>query len=446
MRRRRLFPGSAVARFWPIMVVGLLAAGCGLSNEPVPAGPIETGPLPGEMVNELVPEPTGVEPGQSSPTPSAPTSPAPGGEAPQPDGVVMGTVHNGTDDAPVPTGLDIELRGVMVDETDSIAEFLSRTIEIEPDGSFRFEDVPFDVPFSAYIVKVIYDGVEFAAGAVVDASSPFMELPLAIYENTTDPSVITVDAMHLVLNRHPDALLVTEVIVLSNAGDRVYVSPQPVAGGRRGSILLPIPGDAYGLSFEDGELGGRFVASGGQIYDTQQVFPGQGSHTITASYILPFSGTRQVSLPITYPTLAVNVFIEEGMQISTPLLAEGGLQIIQEQAFHKYQASDLAAGQSLDMQVDSVGGWTPALQIILAMLVCLLVIASVFYWFLAARRGSRAHDAAKERLSAFATPEYQALIGRIAALDEALEAGKVNRFEWEAERAELKAKVAEKLE
>ncbi|MBN1427747.1 MAG: hypothetical protein JXB07_05130 [Anaerolineae bacterium] len=434
MRDRSLSGSLIVMRFWLIVVVGLTVTGCSLSDEPIPAGPIEIGPLPGEITDELA-----LESSQSPDVPSLPT-------LPYPERVVAGKVRNGTDDASIPSGLKIELRGVMVEETGSAKEFLSRTVEIAQDGTFRFEDVPFDVPSSAYIVRVIYDGVEFADGAIVDSGKPALDLSPVIYEHTTDPAVLNVDAMYLILNQHPNALLVTEVMVLSNASDRVYVSPQPIAGGRRGSILIPVPGDAYGLSFDGGELGGRFIVSDGHVYDTRQVLPGEESHMITANYVLPFSETRQISFPITYPTHVVTVLAEEEIKVTSLVLTDGGSQVIQGQAFLKYQAYNLTAGQSLDLQIEPASGWISTLRFFLAGLIILLAIASLFYGWLFVRGHGKLRGKHTDRFAISLGPEHQGLIGQIAALDESFEAGKLNRFEWEAQRAELKAKLAEKAE
>lgn len=422
---------SVIMRCCLSLVLGLTVTGCALSDEPIPAGPIETGPLLGDLTAAATGSP--LPPTESTPEPAQVIH-----TAPQSSGMVSGSVDNGTDDAPVPADLSVELRGVKVDGAGSITEFLARTAQIDADRSFFFKDVPLDVPSSAYIVRAIYDGVEFTNGTIVDPAVLSIELPLVIYENTTDPSVITVDAMHLLIRRHPDALLVAQVMVFSNASDRVYVSPEPVAGGRRGSVVVPVPADAYGLSFEEGELGGRFVvAVDGLVYDTRQVIPGQESHVVTASYIVPFGGPGQVSLPITYPTRAVNVLVEEGMQVSSPDLVDGGSLVVQEQAIHKYLARDIAAGQSLDVHLIPAGGWVDTLRVILAVLIVLLVLVSVLYWLLIARRGSG------KAVSAQPSEEHQRLARQIAALDEALRAGKFNRFEWEAQRAEIEAQMAE---
>lgn len=437
--------GPVVVRLCLGIAVGLLVAGCTLSDEPVPVGPVEVGPLPGEATAGPSPEPTAARP-TSPPIEATPTSSSGSGVAPQASGTVSGTVRNGTGDAPIPADLEVELHGVAVDDAGNISEFFTRTTKIDQDGTYRFDDVPFDVPFSAYVAQAIHGGVEFTSGAMIVPETPVLDLPLTIYENTTDPSVIVVDAMHLIISPHPDALVVNEVMVFINASDRVYVSPQPVAGGRRGSVVVPVPADAYGLSFEDGELGGRFVEADGSIYDTRQVIPGQDPHVVTASYIVPFSGSGQISLPITYPTRAVNVLIDEQIQVRSPALTDGGTQVIQEQAYHKYQAQDLAAGQSLDLQIGSEARWAEIVQIVLAVLVGLLGIASVLYWLLIARRRSKAPRVETADLSAPLDAERQELIRQIAALDEAHEAGKINRFEWETRRAELKAELAEKME
>src|SRR3954468_85648 len=39
----------------PLLILTLVLAGCSLASEPEPAGPIETGPLPGQAVDAVAP-------------------------------------------------------------------------------------------------------------------------------------------------------------------------------------------------------------------------------------------------------------------------------------------------------------------------------------------------------------------------------------------------------
>ena len=357
-------------------------------------------------------------------------------------GAVRGSVINGTSGGASTSGMEIQLKGLTLDDTGQIIEFMTKTGAVEADGSYSFADLPFDRQQSAYAVSVIYNGVEFANAELIDPSKPEMDLQVTVYETATDPSVLSVASHHLILQQHPDALLVNEVMILSNASDRVFVSPEPVAGGRKGSVAIVIPADAYGLAFEGGELGGRFAQVGDTIYDTQQILPGDQSHTITLSYILPFSAARDMTIDVSYPTAQLNVLAEEGLDVSSAQLTNmGAADVPGQTTYTRYNAQNLTVGQPVTIRASKPIQINDALRIGLSALLAALVIGSGALW-LARRRAGPAKSA-----SVAIRPDLdEGLVKQIAALDDDFAAGKINRFDYEARRAELKAALAEKME
>ncbi len=355
-------------------------------------------------------------------------------------GFVAGQIVNGSPGGGVPADLTIQLSGITLDDSGQIVEFLTRTTSPDQGGAYRFDDLDFDLEQSAYVVSVVYDGVEFTNGAMIEPGSPSLDLPITIYEHTSDPSVISVDALHFVVTEHPDALVVLQVYVISNHSDKAFVSPEPVSGGRRGSVSFSLPLDAYNVSFQDGQLGGRYVVVGDMIYDTEQVLPGSGSHTIIATYFLPFNGGEDIQVPIFYPTDQVNVLVYEDARVRSDVLSPAGVQVVDNQAYNKYLAQGLSAGDTLSFHVQGAGlsgNLVPVLVAVGGALAVLLAVGAGFASYL--RRGGRSEAAAPA--STFSA-EQESLIRQIADLDDTFEAGRVNRLEYEALRADLKARLA----
>lgn len=351
-------------------------------------------------------------------------------------GTVSGQVTMATPGEALPDGLEVQLRGVGVDETNQVYEFLVQNQTVGPAGEFQFAGVPFDVERAAYVVEVIHDGVTFQNGALIDASQPQLELPVEVYASTTDPSAVSIDAMHVVFSEHPDALLVTQLYVFSNQSDRIYVTDEPVAGGRRGSVAISLPPGAYGVQFEEGQLGGRFVQDGSRYYDTQQLLPGERSAAIIVNYFLPFDGSAEVELPVLYNTRQVTVLAQEGQRARSDSLVEVGEEVIEETVYTQYAGQGLPAGGTLALSLAARGGAGGSLPVILAVLAGVLIMGGVGYWVF--QRGEDAPAPAAAGVS----DRAGTLMAEIAALDDALEAGKINRYEHEAHRAALKAELA----
>jgi mono/diheme cytochrome c family protein len=392
----------------------------------------------GEPAEETPPAEEAAPDAGTEETPPEEAEPA---EEPAPGtGVVRGEVVAASPDVSLPDELEINLRGVAVDENNEVFEFLSQTATVGPDDTFVFEDLPFDMDRAAYVVEAIYDGVTFSNGQIIDPASPEMDLPLTIYGNTTDPSVVTVDAMHLIISEYPDALLVTQLYVFSNASDRIYVTETPVAGGRRGSVSVAVPLDAYGLTFEDGQLGGQYIPVGDRIYDTAQMLPGTRSHAIVMNYFLPYEDARDIEIPLFFNTSQVTVLVQEGQRIRSDQLTEAGTEVIDQNAYANYIGQDLSAGDTLSLHITPGGSVGRVVPIVLLAAAGALLIGGTAYWFFQQRAAVSSSGAIG------LTPQNEALVHEIARLDEAYEAGRVDRFTYETRRADLKAELAAGLE
>ncbi len=353
--------------------------------------------------------------------------------------------------APVEAGTEVSLTGISVDMAGNFNEFLNTTTTTDDAGAYRFTDLPADLESSAYVVTVSYNGVEFADGAVIDPLVPVMDLPIVVREATSDPGVISVDAAHIIFRQHPDALLVMQLFVFSNnSPDQVYLSEEVVRSGQRGSVAVQLPPDADSIQFEEGGLGGRFVQFEDKIYDTQMVLPGQGSHAIIVSYILPFEGSREVEIPFEFGAAQVTVLSQGEGQIRSSALESAGAETIGGETFNKYVGSNIGPGETLAMRV-STGSFLSTLEPYLLPgligLGVLLILGGGAYWYFTRSRADEYEDGEidAEDVEGGFTPEQEALLKQIADLDNDYDAGKINRFDYEARRAEIKARLAELL-
>lgn len=403
--------------------------------------------VPGEVVQ---PPDTGEETGEAT---EEPGEEGPGGETggeeepgSQPEviadsGLVRGAVVNLSPGGTVPADLQVSLRGLSMDTAGQIVEFMALSAAVAEDGTFAFEDVPFDVERSGYVVEVIYNGVTFNNGQLVDPTVPVLELPIEIYESTTDSSVVRADAVHFIIVEHPDALLVTQVAVFSNLSDRIYVTEQPVSGGQRGSVAVATPADAYSLQFEDGQIGGRFIPSSDRIYDTSPLYPGEQTHSIILTYFLPFDRAREIELPVFYDTRQVTLLVQDGPRLRSDQLTGAGVQTIDNVAYNQFVGQELKAGDTLAFRLAPASAVGNLLPTILVAVAGVLIVGGATLWAIQRRSQMPAWTDAGEL-----SPRQQGLVNEIASLDGAFEAGRVNRFEYEARRAELRASLAEELE
>ncbi|NDJ37034.1 MAG: c-type cytochrome [Chloroflexi bacterium] len=349
------------------------------------------------------------------------------------DGVVRGEVINASG-GPAPTGVTVRLSGARLTEEGQIEEFLVREEPLMPDASFAFEAVPFDLEEAAYTVSLVYDGVLFNNGALVDPAQPALELPLVIYENTTDPDALVIETLSLAVRQEAASLRVVQIMEVRSTTESVYVTEEPVVGGRRGSFGLRLPLDAFGVRFEGGELGSRFILtdrSNNTVYDTRLLPPDGDPRTIIVSYSLPFEQARDVALSMLHDVESVVILAEEGLRTSAPGLAETGSDVVGGVPYVQYRLSDLTRGETLVLSLSTGGAGLAALSTALGALLVVLVVAGVVYTLLFGRRTTPEGELSRD------------LLVRVAELDRQFESGQMDRFTYEVRRAELKAELAE---
>ena len=262
-------------------------------------------------------------------------------------GSVSGKVSNDTAGAAVPADLSVTLSGLALDANGNVGEFLNKKASITADDLYRFDDLPLDKGKSAYVVTVTYNGLQFENFQQVDPASPSIDLPLTIYESTSDPSAVSLDAVHYFFTQHQTSLLVVQVMIFSNGTDKAYVSASALPTGQKPSVAFGLPADATSVSFDTGDLGTRFARSGDLVYDTQPLLPGQGSDTISATYIVPYNNGRDFSFPIQYPTGLVNVLAPPEMQLNGDSFVKGADKSFQSrdaQRVHQTKPSGRADG------------------------------------------------------------------------------------------------------
>ncbi|GAB4474229.1 MAG: hypothetical protein Kow00124_13970 [Anaerolineae bacterium] len=349
----------------------------------------------------------------------------------------------------LPRGLAVTLHGATPDEQGVPVDFLVRTVDLAPDGSFRFEGLPPAPAGAVYSASVFFDGVIYRAAAGPGADGSLPELLVDVYATTADPAAVTVDLLGLTLHPRPGGVVVDQVLVFSNRGDRVYAGAEPVRGAERGGPSVALPAGAAALRFAEGQLGGRFVESGGRLIDMQPVFPGLRAHRVEVSYLLPAAqdgaGRLDLVLELDHAVAAAVVLVGEGLRLRGVSFEEAGSAQIDGLTYRRYLAHDLPPGPLLlgveltPERADAVPGQAAVL---------LLAAAALLLGGFGLVSGLRRRPAALlPALDPAALKARQrVLLRQIAELDDLLDAGKIDPHVHEARRAALKAELAESLE
>ena len=327
---------------------------------------------------------------------------------------VTGTVRSGTAAAELPAGLQINLFGF-----DGEQEALRQTVAADPQGGYRFDEVE-AVPGRLFFTTVEYQGVIFRSElAHVPADAGLLQLPLTIYETTSDAGALAVERLHVLIDFPAEDLIrVLELWVLTNPSDRVIVSP----------LSIPLPPGAVNLTFEQGELGERFELTEQGFLDREPIPPGSGIDQLAFAFDLPAAARfeQQVQQPVQAVTVLVPA---EGARVSG--LEDRGVQDLGGLPMRNYIGGPLDPGEVLSFRVSGAVGSSPAIAGTLIGAAALVGagLLTVRWW----TRG-------KSRRSSAPTNTDE-LIQAIARLDDQFERGEIDEAAYQRQRAALKARA-----
>lgn len=267
-------------------------------------------------------------------------------------GAVTGLVTNATT-GQVVGNLSAQLRAF----TPAIQEVLTLTTTVGVDGRFQF-DVTDVSPDWVYLVSVDYAGLNFSSDvAQLTAASPLLDMPVTVYDTSTDASLIGLEQIHFVFEFQGDLVQVSELYVFFNQGTAVFVGEAD--DPTQGVIRLNIPDGAQNLDFQRAFSGldsfipaTEVIQTADGYADTIPLRPGRSNSSLIVNYVLPYTDGLQLSRLLNYAAANVSVILPDvGVTLSGAGWPAGTTQQMGSLAFLSYSRQDVPAGATLDLQL-----------------------------------------------------------------------------------------------
>ncbi len=395
----------------------------------------------------------------STPQPASATPGTDPTEAAAQSGIISGTIINGSG-GQVPAGLKVVLHTFIHDlTTQQFTEGQAREAAVSSQGSYRFSDLPLSST-DAYYVSVDYGGVTYESAAAIPAQDGLDEydLPITIYETTTDTSNLAISTAHILLDySQPGIIQLVEFFVFANTGNKAIVAleaGQPV-------IEIPLPQGYQNLQFENGVLGERFLQSTNGFGDTLPIPPtgSQGEYSIVFAFDMPYEadssplaglfGGQQFELTQKFniKASALNLLVPEGVKAEGANFTDGGAQSMGSGfTFQLYRAGSLEAGQTFTAKISGSPATTTSavsessdssrnLIIGVGAFGVVLILTGAFFYWRDRRADARYDDSDEDDEDALSEDD---ILDAIIALDDQFRAGNLSEEAYKERRTELK--------
>ncbi len=364
-------------------------------------------------------------------------------------GMITGKVVNASNGS-IPADLSLTLHGF-----DNMQMAITQTTTVQADGSFAFENVAMP-PGRAFVVTTEYQGGFYNSTVKqVEAGQTSLELPIEVYDSTTDASILQAERLHMFFEfLDAKTIRVVALYVISNPTNKTLVPPED----GQPTVKFALPAGATNLEFQDGVLGQRYIQTQDGFGDTVSVPPGKGNYEVLFAYQMPYDRKLELSQPISVPVKAVVILVpEDGVKIKSNQLRDSGAQDVQGAKFRFYEGDALAIGDNLVMTITGrptasrptlASGSNTNLMIGLGVFGLALLLAGV--WMYRRTRATRAESTEQDTTpAAIADAPAQSidtLMDAIIALDDLYQAGQLPEEAYQKRRAELKAQLQARMD
>lgn len=270
---------------------------------------------------------------------------APGLHAQGP-GVIHGQVRNATAGDVALADAAVTLWSLDADEQRILQQEMT-----DPQGEFRFEGL--DTQAFSYQFQVDFQGTSYWSKVLAFAEGEsLLSVPFRVFESTTSDADVWVEQSHVILQFEPGAVLVQEVQVFVNGGDRTFVGS---GGGQGGATLrFALPDGAAGLELMEGMMDCCALLTEEGFAYTRPVFPGQKE--FFHAYELPYrTSSYEFSHKLPYAVNQLDVLIaDSGVDVTGPGLTARDALTIENRRYLHLSAEGLAPGSDLTLSLNNL--------------------------------------------------------------------------------------------
>ncbi len=348
------------------------------------------------------------------------------------NGIVEGTIVNGTDGGSSVAGVEITLKIYQNDTEES-----STTTIADAEGNFVFDGLSTEPEYS-YEVTLNYQQADYTSDWLsFDSGETSKSTEVIVYDSTTSDEAITVMTSHTIVYVEPESLRVTEYYLFVNESDKTYIGLEnPSAPEVRETLRFYLPEDATALQPEFGLMECCIYGSEDGFTDSMPVLP--GGREVAYSYMVDNnSGTYTFSKNINYNIKNYDFLVQGGgITVNSDRLTAGEPIDIEGTPFTHLSGADFLPGDTLVAQISGLPE-TGSQGVLLWVFLALAVLGGAFVL----NRLLRGRRPQPVRVKDSHEQKKQRLLVEIAQLDDDFENGKISEEVYRKLRTEKKARL-----
>jgi hypothetical protein len=340
----------------------------------------------------------------------------------------------------VPANLEVSL--LTFEGMNQVAELKSTSTA---DATFSFE-----VDNKAgltYMATVKFNDFSYNSDILhsTDIVSSTAEMPVTIYETSTDASTLSIDRMHIFFDfTKPATVQVAELFIISNSGQKVIVA----GGPDKPALSFKLPAGAANLQFDNGAIGDRYVQTADGFGDLAAIAPGQAQHQVLFSYELPYTDKLDLKMPVPMAVSAAVIMMPQGgIKLKSSQFQASGSRDVQGMTYELYTAENVASGSDLavslsgnPLQGAAAASTDGTNGLLIGLGVFGVALIGVGVWLFRQRAAVKLADGPAEDDDEPVESE-ESLLDAILALDDLHQAGKLPDDAYQQRRADLKDRL-----
>ncbi|MCC7367631.1 MAG: hypothetical protein IT306_04375 [Chloroflexi bacterium] len=358
------------------------------------------------------------------------------------DGVISGTVANGTAGGAVPADLEVTVH-VLTNR----AKTDEKVVRTDGNGQFQLGGLATG-PEMIYFTVVEYQGVVyFPDRPIIFQDGPAVQTTITVFDASPMDSNLFYDRLNLLLiDTSPTALTIMEMGSVNNPGDKTFAADPMVTGSAR-TLRFNLPPGATQISPQAGLPQDSLEQTPDGFATTDPVKPGR--REIAFGYELPYqSATLDLSRTFSLPVGAFTIYVPgDDIQLIGPGFAMNGTADLGGRTFRRFEIQNVTPGADVRFRLSGLPApfFGNPRDLGLAV-VGSATLALVVFVILAVRRRRQAAGVsnAGEPADLSDDPvlaERHSLLRSVAELDEQFAAGSLDQETYQARRGEQKARL-----